>query len=282
MTTALSMSLTLAALVALTLFPLATSLPTAVVDPDSWGYNAARGSAQWGLLSPQFSKCGSGSTQSPINILQQEIAAAKPAFPSVSWPQLTNVTVNNTGHGIEFASHDKLQRTVTVEGTQYALAQFHFHTPGEHRIDGHYADAEMHLVHKDSAGNTLVIGFRINTSQRASVDIWDNVIKHMPPSKASPPGHLDTLDIRCLAQLAAANPYFSYVGSLTAPPCTENVRWYVSAAQLTMTLEQLEDVRARLGFNARETQFNQNVATARAKYLGIQLPEDSPVSSAGQ
>merc|ERR1719174_1674582 len=46
----------------------------------------------------------------------------------------------------------------TWKGKVYSLAQFHYHAPSEHMVDGEYYPMEVHHVHKAVDGTVLVLG----------------------------------------------------------------------------------------------------------------------------
>jgi hypothetical protein len=126
----------------------------------------------------------------------------------------------------------------TIDGQPYSLAQFHFHAPSEHRISGVPADMELHFVHKNSFGALAVVGVMIHElagrENKAFKPIWDLMPRDFH-TKSSQPTNLT------LASLMPSNrQYFHYSGSLTTPPCSEGVRWFVLANPITLSSGQIE------------------------------------------
>lgn len=63
-----------------------------------------------------------------------------------------------------------------------------------------------------------------------------------------------TGDLAPNALLPRERQYFRYNGSLTTPPCTEGVRWYVMQSHLTSSAAQIEQLNQMMGDNNRPLQ----------------------------
>jgi carbonic anhydrase len=125
------------------------------VAVSEFGYTGAQGPLNWAALSPDNAACSLSSVQSPINI-----------DPSGSGPGVSPATViplQMTIPSVETAEFLNLGTTLEVEvngttavdGQSFALKQFHFHTPSEHRIGEKYFSLEMHMVH-DATGESRI------------------------------------------------------------------------------------------------------------------------------
>jgi carbonic anhydrase len=139
---------------------------------------------------------------------------------------------------------------IDVMGRRYELQQFHFHRPSEERIEGKSFDMAAHLVHKDLDGRLAVVAVLLERGgAHASVQaVWNNLPLEKGEELAArapiDPAHLLPKDPR----------YFTYMGSLTTPPCSEGVLWVVMQQPVTVSAEQI-DVFARLyPMNARPLQ----------------------------
>lgn len=136
---------------------------------------------------------------------------------------------------------------------RYSLKQFHFHAPSEHTINGRRFDMEMHLVHKNKFGQLAVIGimFQVGTKNKFLSTLgWKNL-----PKRAGKRRALKGI-INALKAFPFNHFYTHYKGSLTTPPCTEGVRWYVLTSPVSMSRGQLKKVQGMFGKfgNARPVQ----------------------------
>jgi carbonic anhydrase len=198
--------------------PGATS--TAPAAHASWSYSGDTGPAKWGQLDPGFTLCATGTAQSPIDLAaspaHRQAAIAKPRWEPVP------LKITNTGHSIQV--DDAAASSLVVDGTEYKLAQFHFHSPAEHTVGGRSFDLEMHLVHKSDAGKLAVVAILFGSGAESAVlaPVWNAMPAQPGPATTVPE---TTIDIASL--LPAAPQYLRYAGSLTAPPCTEGVTWLV-------------------------------------------------------
>jgi carbonic anhydrase len=202
-----------------------------------WTYtkNDSSGPSHWGDLAKNFSTCEKGLTQSPIDIGR---AVTSKIAPKIIWHYGTaKVNVENNGHTIQ-SNLAEGKNHITIDGDIYNLAQFHFHAPSEHRISGIPSDLELHFVHKNSAGGLAVIGVMLNEQSgrenKSFKPVWDIMPRDLNTKAAKPASILLT------SLLPAGRQYFHYQGSLTTPPCSEGVRWFVLKEPVTMSSGQIE------------------------------------------
>ena len=128
--------------------------------------------------------------------------------------------------------------------------QFHFHRPSEERIDGRQFEMSLHLVHKDAQGRLAVVAllFDRGPPQPVVQQVWN----HLPLERHQETGARVTLDLEAL--LPTDRRYYTYMGSLTTPPCSEGVQWVVMRHPVTLAPEQI-DLFARIyPMNARPLQ----------------------------
>lgn len=214
-----------------------------------WTYDGSEGPAHWGSLDATWSACSTGKEQSPID-LGGKLA---PRQGSIDEHFLnSSLVLFHNGHTVQAAlDHGS---TLTVEASQYNALQFHFHHPSEHTVNGKTFPAEIHLVHRNVNGALAVLGVFI------AGDATDNpaleaLIVRLPlvagdSVKVSSPVDVGTL----LGAQADSENYFSYLGSLTTPPCTEGVHWIVRERPIQASARQLERLKKALGENARPVQ----------------------------
>ncbi len=220
--------------------------PSSGSEPD-WGYTGEQGPAHWGGLAPEFALCGSGKEQSPVNI---EYSRRYRGPPLGFHYRSIVLSIENDGHTIRVnyspGSH------LRVDGHRYELKEFHFHTPSEHRIHGISADMVAHLVHQDAAGKFAVVAIPFKAGVRPS-SLLGKIWRHLPEQ----PGgrYYDRQSgINATFLLPPDRSYFAYQGSLTTPPCTEGVRWFVLQDPVEIEASYIERLRLLIGSNVRPLQ----------------------------
>jgi len=210
----------------------AVCLIVAPAEAEHWGYSGHEGPEHWAELSKEFEACGSGKNQSPIDIvspIDANLEDVKMEYMS------TPLEVVNNGHTIMLKYADGSQ--IQVEGTTFKLLQVHFHTPSENHIEGRSFPMEAHLVHADSAGNLAVIA--VMFSEGDANAFISSVWNHMPDI-AGKTSSITGAAVNVSDMLPASREYFRFNGSLTTPPCTEGVRWFVLKDTVEASKEQVE------------------------------------------
>jgi carbonic anhydrase len=186
-----------------------------------WDYGGENGPQSWGNLKPEFNVCAIGKRQSPINI-EDGNTLQGPAEPVQFNYTPSNGTVINNGHTIQVDVAG--ENSISVRGTSYRLAQFHFHTPSEEQVNGKRFAMVAHLVHKSDMGQLAVVAVLMEVG--GTNVMVDKVWTYMPldaGDRVNMPREL--LDLNEL--LPADQRYYQFMGSLTTPPCTEGVLWLV-------------------------------------------------------
>jgi carbonic anhydrase len=221
------------------------ALPAAGLAKPKYGYTGAIAPEKWGQLSPEYATCSTGTSQAPLNIVTAKTVkdassqSLKPHY--VPGP----AEVKNTGTGIQV----NLKGDLMIGSADYKLLQFHFHAPGEEAINGVHYPLNAHLVHANSAGNLKVIG--INLKIGAPNAYLESFWSKLPAQKdGSVTVNLPSLDGLLPRSLA----YYTYVGSLTTPPCTEGVQFFILKEPVTISAKQLETFVKLYPVNARPVQ----------------------------
>ena len=210
-----------------------------------WGYEGAGGPAQWGRLKPEFSACAKGNRQSPIDIrggIQVDLEPIRFNY------KTTDFSVIDNGHTVQV--NLAAGNVIEVLGRRFELLQFHFHRPSEERINGRQFDMVAHLVHKDMEGRLAVVAVLLErgSAQPLVQAIWNNLPleRHTEIPARSP------LDLNAL--LPADRRYYTYMGSLTTPPCSEGVLWMVMQQPVPIAAEQIGVFSKLYPMNARPPQ----------------------------
>lgn len=247
--------------------PVATAAPATAVDPVAahahahaqvqvpqhdihdagWGYQGPRGPAFWGAIEPTNAACSQGLKQSPVNIAQ----FLKGDLPDIGFAYNDiPLAVVNTGHSAQVNVPPGSK--ATIDGKAFELISLDFHTPSEHYMDGSPYPMEAHLFHRGPKGEIAAIAVMIKLgAANATVDkIWSHI-----PASAGREGVGENGAVISAYDLLPASPgYYSYEGSLTAPPCTEGVNWLVMQQPIEISQEQLVAFQSAFPHNARPLQ----------------------------
>ncbi len=184
-----------------------------------WSYSGSDGPDHWGDLDKGFSTCQLGHHQSPI-----DIRAPRPAdLPPIQFAyRPAPLHIVNNGHTIQV---NYAPGSFIIVGNQrYQLTQFHFHHPSEERINGKSFEMVAHLVHAAPGGALAVVAVLLDPG--AANPLIANLWQHLPAHEG-PEQKLDDVRIDATGLLPADRSYYTFSGSLTTPPCTEDVTWFV-------------------------------------------------------
>lgn len=212
------------------------------VHNDHWGYEGEMGPDKWGT---KYATCGNGKSQSPVNItgpFEKSATALKAEYkPGV-------LRIVNNGHTIQV--NVPPGNFLKVGGESYELLQFHFHRPSEEQIDGKPMAMVAHLVHKSASGKLAVVGVLMRESavqNRALWAIWKNM-----PAKEGPEVTVSSVSINPVNLLPESLAHYAYEGSLTTPPCTEGVQFFIMKSPIGIQKEMIDNFPFKM--NARPVQ----------------------------
>eukprot|EP00270_Netrium_digitus_P011195 TRINITY_DN3542_c0_g1_i3.p1 TRINITY_DN3542_c0_g1~~TRINITY_DN3542_c0_g1_i3.p1 ORF type:complete len:380 (+),score=61.46 TRINITY_DN3542_c0_g1_i3:113-1252(+) len=246
-----------------------------------WGYGQLSGPQEWGEL------CKTGTVQSPIDIpaggpvlcKDNSLGALQFAYASAT------ATYLNTGHGTMQVNFPAGSNFCEIAGRKLELLQYHFHAPSEHSFNGVRSAMEAHLVHRDGEGKLAVIGVMLEADRKAKRNLCLEAALAFAPEKVDKlytPAECYTIPaaeeggrglLKCVKiQITPSrlvplpdredgtHSYIHYKGSLTTPPCSEGVDWFVIAQSLKIPDAQVVEFmsyvgeRQTLAFNARPAQ----------------------------
>lgn len=221
---------------------------TATAQQPTWTYQGRTGPLNWGKLEPASRACADGHAQSPIDIRG---ARLNTALEPLKFHFLTGpVTLENTGNTI--VAHIRPGGTFVGEGVTYQLEQLVFHHPSEHAVKGTLTDMDVDLMFHSNDGKQAAISVRLaveqGTANAAIATLWE----HLPSTPGARAEITDTLNAGGL--LPADRSFWAYTGSLTVPPCTEGVRWYVMEQPVSISREQLRQFVAIFRIASRPLQ----------------------------
>jgi carbonic anhydrase len=211
-----------------------------------WAYEGAEGPDNWGNLSGDYFTCKDGRSQSPINIsrsLGADVGGLEFHYSAVP------LRVVNNGHTVQvnYSSGSYM----VVGGVRYDLLQFHFHSPSENTSNGKPYAMEAHLVHKSANGTLAVVGVFLKEGQSNSFvqKIWSNL-----PRAINQENVVQSVTLNANTLLPANKSIYHFQGSLTTPPCSEGVKWFVMKDTQTVSSSQVSKFLGLIGENARPTQ----------------------------
>ena len=210
-----------------------------------WDYAGTGGPDSWGQMKPEFAKCSTGTRQSPIDIRD----GIKVNLEAVQFDyKPSGFRVIDNGHTVQV--NVGAGNSIEVMGRRYELVQFHFHRPSEERVEGRQFDMVAHLVHKDIDGRLAVVAVLLDrgSAQPLVQTIWNN----LPLEKGEEVAARSTINLNDL--LPAERNYFTYMGSLTTPPCSEGVLWMVMKQPVQLSAEQIAIFARLYPMNARPVQ----------------------------
>ncbi|MBC6314429.1 carbonic anhydrase [Listeria grandensis] len=189
-------------------------------------------------------KVEAGKYQSPINI---DTASVKPMRDngdiSLNYDDKVLDQVDN-GHSIQ-VNDDGIAE---INGRKFELKQFHFHAKSEHTVDGKYYPIEAHFVNQSQAGRLAVVGVLFKEGKANPG--FQAVLEHIKKGKESPSAE----SVNVASMLPSNKSYYHYLGSLTTPPLTENVEWYVMATPVEVSKQQIETFNKYYDGNNRKVQ----------------------------
>lgn len=226
-----------------------------------WDYKGNIGPARWSHLDHAFALCVTGKEQSPIDL--PKTSASSPSQLSLNYSPAVMViendgptdlffgdtkTIVNTGHTIQLNYHNKNEyEAITFANETYRLVQLHFHTPSEHQLHGDSFPLEIHFVHQSDHGKVLVIAVFVERGEKN--ETLQRIINHLPNDMNQE--HVIAAEkISPAALLPQVKDYYSYVGSLTVPPCTQGVQWLIMREPIKALPGQIMQMRRAVGYGS--------------------------------
>jgi carbonic anhydrase len=223
-----------------------TALAYSQEHKSHWSYDGDQGPSHWGELSPNYASCKNGHHQSPIDIRNPKITD----LPAIQFDYKDSpLHIIDNGHTIMV--NYGAGSSIRVGDKAYTLKQFHFHRPSEERINGRSYDMVVHLVHVDQGGNLAVVAVLLEQGEDNSLvrELWKDLPKEKEKEELLDTVHIDAADL-----LPSDHGYYQFEGSLTTPPCSENVAWFVLKHPVTVTSAEIERFTKLYRNDARPTQ----------------------------
>ena len=212
-----------------------------------WSYSGENGPEHWGSEDPAFAMCGTGKHQSPVDIGKTSVKD----LPELKFDYKDSaLKVTDTGHSFQVNAAGG-SGGFTVGEDHYDFVQVHFHEPSEERVHGKQYAMVAHIVHKNAKGELAVVAVLVRKGKENEFlkPIFDNF-----PGKGSHETDVAGKSVNMGNLLPAHHGYYTFAGSLTTPPCSESVRWFVLKSPVEASAAQLQQFGARYAHNSRPTQ----------------------------
>jgi carbonic anhydrase len=199
--------------------------------------------------------------QAPINIPEGTPDPALPAikFTGYDQPTLPLKTTLHNPYNLKIYTPAGSNSIEIPPLGKYTLDEFHFHRPSEEAVNNHRYPMVIHFVHKKAGCTTgqcaVVIGVLVEEGQPAEKTsaALKVLFQRFPPpaSTGGPPIELQGL----LPDDYQSAGYYTYIGSLTTPPCSENITFYILKTPVKFSAAELKEFARRYPSpNARDIQ----------------------------
>ncbi|KAJ3159058.1 hypothetical protein HDU86_001957 [Geranomyces michiganensis] len=232
-----------------------------VTNELAFGYSGPNGPVTWPGM------CKTGKNQSPIELLDSKLLQP-PSLANMSYQlKSTALGFKNLGHTVQvdFQSASRMGFNALC-GTQFDLKQLHFHMPSEHRKKGQMSVMEMHMVHKSTEGEIAVVGVLFELGEFDATQTKKSFLSPLTAAlrairSANSATVVNTFKFEALLPILRKSKNWIYMGSLTTPPCTENVRWYVMDTTMAISPAEFNAFKEIIKFNSRPVMSNENAGT---------------------
>jgi carbonic anhydrase len=195
-----------------------------------WAYAGDGAPENWGKLHGGAT-CGTGKRQSPIDIrggIKVDLEPIRFDY------RPTEFRITDNGHTVQVDVGEG--NNIVIQGREYPLVQFHFHRPSEERVNGKAYDMVAHFVHKDYDNSLAVVAVLMEKGSEHPIiqTLWNYMPLEVGMSSAPPNVVIDLAKL-----LPEKREYYTYMGSLTTPPCSENVLWMVLKNPVQISSQQI-------------------------------------------
>jgi carbonic anhydrase len=236
------------ALAAVALGVAAMAATQIVAQTAPWSYQGKTGSLNWGRLDPAYQTCAKGHEQSPIDIRGAHL---NKALQPIQFHYIAgSVKLENDGHTI--VAHVNPGSYIVAGGVRYELIEYSFRHPGETPVKGKLTEMEVQLLHRSADGKLAIVAVRLRENMDAPNAVLATLWPHLPQTAGSTEKVTEMVSAGGL--LPTERGYWTYTGSMTTPPCTEGVRWFVFEQEVNLSRDQSRAFAALFRVNTRESQ----------------------------
>ena len=220
-----------------------------------WAYDGNSGPYKWKHGYPECD----GKKQSPINIVRDSASVQNGPKDSIGtfgkYPDMATFTIKQS-HGAPVYSCKGDCGSFKYKGKKYSVLQFHCHAKSENTIDGVAYPMECHFVHATADMDLLVVGIMLSLDGEASKDGYEG--RHAALTKEAVSGANDESEIKIPigSWIDTKAGFYHWEGSLTTPPCSEGVMWFLQKTVRYISEEDCDTYNGHIGGfpgNARPT-----------------------------
>lgn len=196
----------------------------------AWDYRGAPGPKAWAALDPAYGACANGRSQSPIDVVE----VLPRDLPNLDFRYAaTPLKLHNTGRAIE--QDGGAGNTLRVGTLSFALSHLRFHAPSEHRAAGNTFAMELQWLHKSPQGHMAIVAVMVKAGKANPA--LGMLVERLPAGTGEESESAAQVPLAQL--LPRQRTYMRYSGSLTQPPCWENVMWMILSEPIEASPAQI-------------------------------------------
>jgi len=169
--------------------------------------------------------------------------------------------IANYGHGIQFSPPENLDLGyIKLYRKQYTCKDYVFHSPSEHTLDGARFPLELQIINKHKETGELLgiaLFFREGKNSNQFIKALMEAVGEAPrwngkaAKKSIDRKIRDAFDLNLLVPESEQHPgghltFYNYEGSLTAPPCTTGVDWWVGSKPITALKDEIAYIQSAI------------------------------------
>ena len=215
------------------------SLFTSQSYAEDWSYSDTNAPEKWASLAPENTLCGSGKNQSPVDIDTKKTGNIQTSGIKFNYGMTLPETITNTGNFIQIKTRGWAK--IKADGIEFKLKTIDFHIPSEHTINGKHYPMEVQFVH-ESKGKQIAIVSRMAVPGRPDRTL--RKLMESLPMEAGKTAKLAPSAMKSIEMKKKYGNYYRYNGSLTTPPCSEGVRWFLMKPTMSFSKEQYEKLKS--------------------------------------
>lgn len=209
-----------------------------------WSYQGKTAPEYWSTLSPDYGLCDSGKNQSPINIDPKTALNANKQGLKFDYSRLDAIKMSNTGKQLQIDVAKGA--SINIEGVTFELQHLSFHIPSENTYNQQHFPMEIQFAHQSKAGEIAYVSLMVAMGKSSRTL---RKLQQQLPMNTGDTKQLTTNVLRNLEKKQKVTSYYRYGGSLTSPPCSEGVRWFIMNKPLRISQQHYQTFKQALKQN---------------------------------